>query len=210
MNIGIVARFTQSPAGDRRWYVAEEFRDLADRTGITLIPILSNKHLEKYLDMCDGLIVPGSFTDIDPKYYGQKRLPITACDDFDIYQLDWNIILPFYRAGKKVLGICAGMQSINVLFGGTLIQHITGHNVHADHSVTLTSGSWLNKYYDSDNIMVNSIHHQSVAKIADGFTVTAVSPDGCVEAIERENILAVQWHPELMGDDELFTHFFDK
>ncbi len=209
MNIGIVARFTRSESGDGRWYVADEFRELMENTDINLIPILSDKNIGDYVTMCDGLIVPGSYTDVIPGYYGQKRHPETKCDDFDILQLDRSVIIPFLNAGKKVIGICAGMQSLNVIFGGTLNQHINGHSGNITHTISLKQDSFLHSLYGKETMTVNSIHHQSLDKVAEGFTVTAVSEDGCIEAIEKNNVLAVQWHPEIMKDCQFFTGFFN-
>ena len=76
------------------------------------------------------------------------------------------------------------------------------------HEINIKQGSFLEKCYNTNKIEVNSFHHQAINKVADNFRVVATSEDGVVEAIEYENILGVQWHPEQMRDVEFFRKYF--
>lgn len=124
--------------------------------------------------------------------------------------MDFTLIKSFHKSNKPILGICAGIQSINVCFGGSLFQDIPNHTSKEEttmHLIKLEKGSFLEKCYGTDMIKVNSSHHQSVNRVADNFKVTALSEDGIIEAIEYNNILGVQWHPEHMKDMEFFKNF---
>lgn len=214
MKLGIICRYTaeiqDGEKKDERFYVAKKFIDFAESMGVMLIPIYSDRYISEYLNLCDGLIVPGSYIDVNPKYYNEADNGKTSYQSFDLFKLDKSIILPFYKAGKKILGICAGIQAINVVFGGTLYQDIPNHDlpVKEGHSVKIMPETLLFKIYNAGSKHVNSIHHQNVKDLAAGFTVSAISEDGYIEAIEKENILAVQWHPELMQDYSLLKEFF--
>ena len=108
-------------------------------------------------------------------------------------------------AGLPVLGICRGPQLINIAAGGTLHQHLPEHAATdgppdaTPHTVTTTEGSLLRQMYGPE-VAVNSLHHQAVDRLGDGYVATAHSPDGIVEGIEHETlpVIGVQWHPELM------------
>lgn len=103
------------------------------------------------------------------------------------------------------------MQSINVAFGGTLHQSIKNHNIkHSTHKIEILSNSFLEKIYKRKNILINSYHRQAVKDIAKDFKVSAISEDGIIEAIEKDNIIGVQWHPEEMQDIEFFKKFIEK
>lgn len=194
----------------KRYYTASEYRDMSLKTGITFIPVLTKESLPELVEICDGLLVPGSVTDIDPKYYGQKADKSKLCE-FDVFEMDSTCIRAFRDAGKKVLGICAGLQSINVFFGGSLLQDIPGHDLMLDerHQVTLTRGTKIHELYGQDTLQVNSLHHQAIDKVGNGLIVGAISNDGIVEEVETENVLAVQWHPEFMEDYDFIVHYFE-
>ncbi|MBR2599301.1 MAG: gamma-glutamyl-gamma-aminobutyrate hydrolase family protein, partial [Erysipelotrichaceae bacterium] len=142
----------------------------------------------------------------DPVNYGEELRPETNLYDFEVYSQDKAAIHAFNRLGKPILGICAGIQVINVVFGGSLHQHIEGHR-DATHHVRLTRDSLLYRIYGKEDIMTNSYHHQCVNRVADGFKVTAMSEDGIIEGIEKDNILAVQWHPEISHDYDFFINW---
>lgn len=213
--IGIICRYTQELKNNiiqnPRFYIAKEFVDIAETLNVLFMPIYSSAHIENYLDECDGLLVPGSYIDIDPKYYGETPLEETAYESFDLYNLDRSIIKPFYDAGKKIMGICAGLQALNVVFGGSITQNISNHNLELDqrHTVKLITNTWLHNHYQKDVIKINSLHHQAINQLANDFTISAISEDGIIEAIEAKNIIAVQWHPELLNDLDLFKDFFE-
>lgn len=110
------------------------------------------------------------------------------------------------------MGICRGIQSINVCFGGSLYQDIPNHKLPKEerHNVKFEKESFLYDCYNIEQMLINSLHHQAVKEVAKGFKVVVKSEDGIVEAIENKNIIAVQWHPEYMNDIKFFEYFINK
>ena len=146
----------------------------------------------------DGLVIPGGI-DINPASYHEKRSSkVTLCSS-KLDQVQLSAIRSFVNAKKPILGICRGLQLINVYFGGTLKQHISGHGS-GRHRLKTVSGSMLFRLYGS-SITVPTGHHQCVKKLGSGLKITQRAGDNTVEAIEHETlpIVAVQWHPELSG-----------
>ena len=194
---------------NKRYYLDNWFRKIFDELDILLIPVISEKNLEEISNICDGLVVTGSANDVYPKYYGEE--PIKEYK-FDEYGLVKNIVELFSKDGKPILGICAGIQEINVIFGGTLYQQIPNHYLgdQSQHKVKINNNSFLYDVYKEDLIEVNSYHKQAVKDLAPGFKITAMSEDGIIEGIEKNNIIAVQWHPEVLCDMKLFNKFIEK
>ncbi len=134
----------------------------------------------------------------NPSAAANDRVPLR--DAFEIALLDAAV-----SNGLPVLGICRGPQLINIAAGGTLHQHLPEHAATdgppdaTPHTVITVEGSQLHKMYGPE-VAVNSLHHQAVDELGDGYIATAHSPDGIIEGIEHAElpILAVQWHPELM------------
>jgi len=168
---------------------------------------------------CDGLLLPGG-GDMDPKFYGQERIP--ACGEPNLLRdaAEPLLLRAFLAADKPVLGICRGIQVMNVVLGGTLYQDIkpfehVPHNDHwaKVHTVTVRRGTLLSRLLGQDTVLVNSQHHQAVDRVAPGFTLAALSEDGIVEAIEKPDAgfcLGVQWHPEWLSDaDPAMQSLFD-
>lgn len=196
----------------RRLYVNGYFSEIATKVGFVLFPVCSQNGIEKIVEMCDGLIIAGRDRDINPKYYGeepQKGL-IYPEDNYED-ELDFRLIELFERQKKPIFGICSGLQSLNIYFGGTLKQHIDEHTSKEKlvrHLVKINRDSFLYSLYGQEN-NVNSIHHQAINKLAEGFKVTAVAEDGTIEAIEREKFIGVQWHPEVDDEYNTFKKFVE-
>ena len=158
---------------------------------------------------CDGLLLPGG-GDIDPKFYGQERIP--ACGEPNLLRdaAEPKLLRAFLAADKPVLGICRGIQVMNVVLGGTLYQDIkpfehVPHNDHwaKVHTVTVRRGTLLSRLLGQDTVLVNSQHHQAADCIAPELEIAALSEDGIVEALEKPDAhfcLGVQWHPEWLSD----------
>ncbi len=166
------------------------------------------------LETLDGVLFSGG-VDVDPEYFGQDHE--AGLGEIDPKRDEFELELyALARAAKKpILGICRGFQLINVAEGGTLYQHLPNvAGIWADHAQTaappayghrarLAAGSKLEAAYGSDTIRINSFHHQGIKDPAPGLTVNAWSPDGLVEGLEAEGLLAVQWHPEMMFEAHL-------
>ena len=157
---------------------------------------------------CDGLLLPGG-GDIDPKFYGQERIP--ACGEPNVLRdtAEPLLLRAFLAADKPVLAICRGIQLMNVALGGDLYQDIkpfehVPHNDHWGkiHTVTVRRDTLLSRILGQDTVLVNSQHHQAVDKVAPGLVLSALSEDGIVEGIEKPDAkfcLGVQWHPEWLS-----------
>lgn len=194
-----------------RYYLSSSFKQIFDELSVLLIPVVSEKYLEEIVNLCDGLVLTGSPNDIYPEYYGQE--PIKGKEyKFDEYGFVQKIVKLFSKVHKPILGICAGIQEINVIFGGTLNQYIPNHDLkdQSTHVVNIANDSFLYEVYRKNRIDVNSYHKQSVKDLAPNFNVTAISEDGIIEGIEKDNIVAVQWHPEIIFDRNLFAKFITK
>lgn len=151
---------------------------------------------------CDALLLPGG-GDITPAFFGEKNHGSRNIDtELDILQL--QALELYIRGGKPVLGICKGMQIINVGLGGAIIQDMDTADLHRYrdgdqyHATAIEPSSWLYDLY-GDSLTVNSAHHQSVGRLGQGLRVVQrCTADECPEALVHESlpILGVQWHPE--------------
>lgn len=151
---------------------------------------------------CDALLLPGG-GDLEPWRYGQRNSASQGLEpERDAVELE--LLEQFTAQNKPVLGICRGIQTINVFFGGTLIQDLPGHSAvnGADryHDVT-TAPSLLRELY-GEAMIVNSAHHQAIDCVGRGLRVLQKAPDGTIEAICHEAlpVWALQWHPERMPE----------
>lgn len=194
----------------RRLYINGYFSEIAEKAGFILFPVCSDNGLEEIAAMCSGLIIAGRDRDINPKYYGEEPLEGLEYPE-DLYEdeLDFRLIELFEKSNKPILGICSGLQSLNIYHGGTLKQHIDEHTSKEQlvrHNIDIEEDSFVHSLYGSKT-EVNSIHHQAINKVADGFKVTAVAEDGNIEAIEKGKLIGVQWHPEVDYEIDTFKKF---
>ncbi|TQS28722.1 gamma-glutamyl-gamma-aminobutyrate hydrolase family protein [Microbispora sp. KK1-11] len=162
----------------------------------------------------DGLIIAGG-GDVDPARYGASPAEQTGYVREFRDEAEFGLMEAALRTGLPFLGICRGLQVLNVALGGTLHQHlpdVVGHTAHSPAPgtfgrlpVRLSPG--LAKIYDGEDLTPAHYHHQAIDRLADGLEVTARSDDGTIEAVEVTGAafaLAVQWHPEADEDGPLF------
>ncbi len=179
----------------------------------------------RYLDGLDGLLVTGGAFDVDPALFGATARHASVTTKDRRTQFELAATRAALERDRPVLGICGGQQLLNVVLGGTLIQHIPdevpGALAHeqpnprdqAGHAVAVTPGSRLHAICGTEILQVNSAHHQAVKATGDGAAVNAVAPDGVIEGIEHSGYrfcLGVQWHPEFAigaADDAIFGAF---
>jgi putative glutamine amidotransferase len=170
----------------------------------------SPEEIARIAAKCSAILLPGSKADVDPQKYNAPRNPHTAAADPLRDAADELLLQDAYNLRKPVLGICYGLQSLNVWRTGTLVQHIhspinheAGSKVEVAHEVSLDPDSLLAKEIlaGARSMPVNSSHHQSADVVGDGLKIVARCPqDQIIEAIEGTQpehfVVGVQWHPE--------------
>ncbi|GAB6138693.1 gamma-glutamyl-gamma-aminobutyrate hydrolase family protein [Halanaerobaculum tunisiense] len=197
---------------------------------VLLSNIVDEEYIANLVDRCDGFLFSGG-ADLDPLLYeaepAQDCGAITpARDQFELKLLDKVI-----QAGKPILGICRGLQLINVYYNGTLYQDLDHYQTETKHhqalefpkwyqvhEVELRTDSHLAQAFGREQIRTNSLHHQVIKEVGDNLEVTAIAADGVIEAIEQPGdsfLVAVQWHPEMMFEEiaeqtNLFKYFIDQ
>lgn len=183
---------------------------------------------ENYAHLVDGVIFTGGAFDIDPALYGEEERHSTVATKHQRTTFEWRLLQLMYDQKKPILGICGGMQLINVAKGGTLIQHIPdivanclaheqpNPRTEPGHDIQIYENTLLDRLINSDKIQVNSAHHQAIKDVASGFRINAMASDGVIEGIEDTThpfCLGVQWHPEYHvseADQKIFAGFIEK
>ncbi len=213
-------------AGDRKEWGGREptyflraryVRAIEELGGIPLIlPLVSDRAARtRLLHDVDGLLLTGSGPDLPPALYGERqRYQFRVMSERrSTFELD--MVHLARKADVPVLGICGGMQAMNVACGGSLFQDIPSQlskplqhrqptsAIKLSHAVTITPGSLLRRVVRTVTLRVNSSHHQSVKTVAPSLVASAIASDGIVEAIEspaHRFFLGIQWHPEFLFD----------
>jgi gamma-glutamyl-gamma-aminobutyrate hydrolase PuuD len=171
----------------------------------------------------DGVVIGGG-DDVDPVRYGREILEGANVEvDHGRDSVDFPVFEEAWRSDVPVLGICRGLQVVNVARGGTLVQDLplerpsdVAHRLpkrenERDHPVRVEPGTLLGRIAGAPEIAVNSRHHQAIDRPAGGLVVSATAPDGVIEAIEARDgrwLVAVQWHPENLTDDTVSQNLF--
>ena len=209
------------------WYAIREnyFTAIEECGGIAIgIPYNTND-INLLLKKVDGLLITGGNFDINPSIFGENTFhkTVTLKEQRTKFELLASEII--LKDNKPLLGICGGEQLINVLYKGTLIQHIpdeiensleheqSNPRNEAGHSITIKENTKLHNIISQNNIMVNSAHHQAVKKPGKGLLINAFSEDGVIEGIEDPSMnfcIGVQWHPEffIQNSDKLLLKAF--
>jgi putative glutamine amidotransferase len=185
---------------------------------VVLPPVGGHRAAETLLGGIDGLLLSGG-SDLDPSYYGEEAVPelgvtVPERDAFEMTLLEHAL-----RRGIPTLGICRGMQVLNVALGGTLYQDLPSQMDHMvllghrqetpkwqpTHEVEVDGGSKVAEILGAEELKVNSYHHQAIKELASGLVAVAHAPDGVIEAVESGDLskrwmIGVQWHAEAMRD----------
>jgi putative glutamine amidotransferase len=192
-----------------------EYIRKVDATPILLPVIRDTATLKHFVDTIDALLLSGG-ADLAPELYHQEILDSRWQGETERAHFEMELCRLTHHHRKPILGICRGVQLINVAFGGTLYQDL-GTQCNLDnhrripgkpipmHDVHLEPGSQLHRIIGKTTITVNSSHHQAVRTPAPGFSVTAKSDDGVIEGLETDDVaflVGVQWHPERMEGPE--------
>jgi len=207
-----------------RFYLGRHYSEAVEAAGgapvhISLIP--KADYIEAVLDDLDGILLPGSDSDVDPLRYGQQPHPALGTVQTIKDETDLLVIEAAERKGIPVFAICFGMQILNVARGGTLIQDIGSEVPDAikheqgaprdrpSHRIRMLENSKLSEIAGSVDAVVNSHHHQAVEALGADLIATAWTTDGIIEALEDPRpdrfIVAVQWHPELGWEKDLLS-----
>jgi putative glutamine amidotransferase len=188
-----------------------------------LVPALDDDldTLRAIYDELDGIFLPGG-ADVEPASYGAERHP--SCDRSDPARdrVEVELVRWAMKDRKPVLGVCRGLQIINLAAGGTLFQDLTTlrpdsikHDYfpfrdgfpreHLAHSVRVTKGTRLGRLMGTAEFLVNSMHHQGIERLGNGLVASAFAPDGVIEGVETPDdyfLVGVQWHPEVLIEDD--------
>jgi len=213
----VIIAVTDNRVNEEKYLLYEEWLR-AERPDAEVIRLTPRDGNSSSLGRCDALVLTGG-GDVDPSMYGGNGNHQTLCEisvERDTFERDL-VKISLDRA-IPILGICRGMQLVNVVLGGTLITdleeagrrpHRTVNGVKCRHEVRLEAGSALARHLGVDGGWVMSSHHQAVDRIGAGLTLAALSDDGVVEALELAGTggvvraILVQWHPERMGGTPL-------
>jgi putative glutamine amidotransferase len=212
-----------------RFYLSRHYSEAveaADGTPLQISLIPNVEYIESVVDGLDGILLPGSDSDVDPLRYGQQPHPQLGTVHAIKDDTDLLIIAAAERRRLPILAICFGMQVLNVARGGTLIQDINAQVSGAikheqgvprdrpSHKVSLKGESRLGQIAGIEEAIVNSHHHQAIANVGEDLEAVSWSSDGLIEAVEDTRrdrfVVAVQWHPELgWKDDQLSQRLFN-
>jgi gamma-glutamyl-gamma-aminobutyrate hydrolase PuuD len=221
--IGIGSDILKTPGERDRAFVFATYVDSLRRAGA--IPVLIPPQPENAADIVeelDGILLAGG-DDCDPALYGEDRHPTVETMDTRRQDNDLSLARAARERGIPTLGICLGVQMMNIAAGGSLIQdidsqmeteieHVSDPEDRARHDVIIESGTQLSTILGSSRqFSVNSSHHQAIKKVGPGFRVTALAPDGIVEGLEDPQhpfYVGVQWHPEDMPGENSASALF--
>ena len=201
-----------------RYFLGREYAQSVRQAGGIPILITPEKSSEvtTILSKLDGVVISGGDFDIPPEYYGAQNSDKLGAFQVERTAFEKTLVEACLKERIPVLGICGGMQLLNVVCGGTLVQDLSyrpktdEHQQPEDkrqpfHSVALEPSSKLSELCGIRQLQVNSTHHQVIETVPDSLLASGIAPDGVIEAIELKGeqfALGVQWHPELLNGEE--------
>lgn len=220
--IGIGSDVMSTPGKRDRAFAYTTYIDSLRKAGAVAVLIPPQpENAAAIAEGLDGIVLAGG-DDCDPAVYGQERHPSVEPMDPRRQDNDLTLARIAREHGIPTLGICLGVQVMNIAAGGTLIQdidsevrtdvqHVSDPSDRARHDVSLNGGTRLASILGDGNLNVNSSHHQAIGGVGKGLRVTANAPDGIIEGLEDPGhpfYVGVQWHPEDMpGEDSAATLF---
>jgi len=196
-----------------KYVLQRTYLDAVLAAGATPVVGAFGARASDYLDFTHALIVSGGAFDLDPQVYGEERRPACGPANPDRTAFERELLEEALRRGLPVLGICAGLQLLNVVRGGTLVQdlpsEVPGALLHEQttpkhepaHGLVVERDGVVAKVTEGAEVQVNSSHHQAIKALGRGLQITARAPDGVIEAVEDPScrfVVGVQWHPERM------------
>lgn len=218
----------------RSWVMNYKYFEALTTVGAApiMVPLLAQDEatLRAIYERLDGLFLAGG-VDIDPSSYREDKLDVCGRTDPDRDRVELLLTEWAIADGKPVLGVCRGMQVVNVACGGSLLQDVEQASTrflkhdyfpgqgfardHLAHEAMVTPGSFLHRVFGGGPIAVNSMHHQGIRTLGANLAATVRAPDDLIEGIEGTGdnfLVGVQWHPEMLidrdaGTRRLFTEF---
>ncbi|XVN42260.1 MAG: gamma-glutamyl-gamma-aminobutyrate hydrolase family protein [Candidatus Rickettsia vulgarisii] len=197
--------------------------------GVPLLLPYQSETIDLIIRLVDGIIIPGGDEDIHPKFYEPEHAEDVIISNEERDNFEILVLKKSLERNIPILGICRGMQLLNVIFGGTLIKHIPDHikstkqsiiinheqpspkNI-VSHLINIKKGTKLAKIANNQlQTMVNSTHHQSINRIGHDLIISALAEDSLVEGIESTKhkfVIGVQWHPEYLNNNGIDLALF--
>ena len=230
--IGITLDWEDSPtySDAHPWYALRTNYGsiISENNAIPIMLPYDIQAIDKYIEMIDGLMVPGGDYDLDPSVYGEETLPETRNTRTQRTDFETALIKAALAKNIPILAICAGEQLLAAIHGGTLFQDIKAtypdaleheqrelgiHMSKTSHSIKIIPNSLLHRIIRKEEMLVNSSHHQAVKSIGSAMIISAIAEDNIIEAIEMPDynfVLGVEWHPEFLAteDDLLIINAF--
>lgn len=232
--VGVVPYSLPAPGGNRQpaFAASRKYLDVLRSVGAVpwVVPLAPDDQeiLADIAGCLDGLMLTGG-SDVEPSRYGELKHPLCGDPDPDRDVTELALLRLAADRGLPVLGICRGLQVLNVAAGGSLYQDIptqvpaalrhdfAPNRTSLPHEVTVAPGSRLAGILGETVVAVNSLHHQAVKELGPGLRASAYAPDGVIEAVEAAGdrfVVGVQWHPEELTETHadmrrLFTAFID-
>jgi putative glutamine amidotransferase len=220
--VGITSDYQPDKAN---YFLTEAYvQAIASCGGIPVIlPPIEDGSPQTVLAPLDALVISGGDFDLDPELYGESRHPRLGSLNPRRTNYELQLLQAALARDLPLLGICGGLQLLNVAFGGSLYQHLPaqlGSQIEHEqddvlaHAVSIEPQSILYSILQTPRVMVNSTHHQAINRLGRGLKPVAWAPDGVIEAVEEPNhhfVLGVQWHPEsLIGQRPVWKGLFER